>query len=116
MGMKGLAHENLEAARILLDRGLVHAAASRLYYAFFQAAVHALDRAGRKREETRKGLAYWSHKAVGDLVHLARGRGDDSLRSKRLRDLRVRRTTIGVRSDAEKSRNPSTRWSGLFER
>ncbi|HET6204605.1 MAG TPA: hypothetical protein VFI25_17570 [Planctomycetota bacterium] len=88
--MKDLAHENLEAARILLDRGLLHAAASRLYFAFFQAGVFALARAARTPEDARKGLAYWSHEAVGDLVHLSRGRDDDSVRFKRLQDLRVR--------------------------
>ena len=90
MGMKDLAHENLEAARILLGRGLVHAAASRLYFAFFQASVHALDRAGRRPDDVREGLGYWSHRAVAALVHLARGRDDDTPRLRGLRDLRVR--------------------------
>src|SRR5262245_385700 len=90
MGMKDLAHENLEAARVLLERGLVHAAASRLYYACFQAAVHALNRAGRRPDEIREGLDDWSHRAVAALAQLVRGREDDSHRFRRLRDLRVR--------------------------
>jgi uncharacterized protein (UPF0332 family) len=90
MGMRDLANENLEAARILLQRGLVHAAASRFYYAYFQAAIHALVSAGRKPSDARTGLEYWSHEAVHDLVHLARGRADDSLRFEQLQDLRVR--------------------------
>ncbi len=90
MGMKDLAHENLEAARILLDRGLVRAAASRLYYAYFQAAIFALVRGGKSPEDSRRGVRYWSHDAVGELVHLVRGRDDDAPRFRDLWDLRVR--------------------------
>ncbi|MGH7149590.1 MAG: hypothetical protein ACREIU_02770 [Planctomycetota bacterium] len=90
MGRKDLAHENLEAARILLDRGLVRSAASRLYFALLQAAIFALGRAGRTPADSRKGLRYGSHDAVGDLVHLVRGREDDTARFQSLRDLRVR--------------------------
>ena len=51
------AQESLKAAELCLDRALVNSAASRAYYAMFQAAQVALEAAGFMRSE-------WSHRGV----------------------------------------------------
>ncbi len=48
------AQESLRAAELCLEAGLVTSAASRAYYAMFQAAQVALDRIGTRR-------TLWSH-------------------------------------------------------
>ena len=48
------AQESLKAAELCLQAGLVNSAASRAYYAMFQAAQAALKAVGSTREE-------WSH-------------------------------------------------------
>src|SRR4029434_10536904 len=51
------AIESLKAAELCLKEGLVNSAASRAYYAMFQAAQIALEAEGLVRSE-------WSHKAL----------------------------------------------------
>jgi uncharacterized protein (UPF0332 family) len=51
------AEESLKAAELCYTTGLYNSAASRAYYAMFQAAQVALERAGFKRPE-------WSHTAL----------------------------------------------------
>jgi len=51
------AVESLRAAELCLREGLVNSAASRAYYAMFQAAQVALEAAGLVRSE-------WSHKGL----------------------------------------------------
>jgi len=86
------ARQNLKAGRVLLDAGLLDAAASRFYYAAFQAAVYALERQGRRPSDFRGGARRWEHRMVAGVGNLARGRvGDDVL----LDDLRR------IREDAD---------------
>ena len=61
------AQESLKAAQLCLQEGLVNSAASRAYYAMFQAAQVAMKIAGSPREE-------WSHAGlqsafVRELIH-----------------------------------------------
>jgi len=61
------AFESLKAAELCLNENLVNSAASRAYYAMFQAAQAALEAAGLVRSE-------WSHKGLHstfnrDLIH-----------------------------------------------
>ena len=61
------AIESLKAAELCLQEGLVNSAASRAYYAMFQAAQLALEAEGLVRSE-------WSHKALHssfnqELIH-----------------------------------------------
>jgi uncharacterized protein (UPF0332 family) len=63
----GRAQESLEAAQLCLQAGLVNSAASRAYYALFQAAQVAMAIAGFPRDE-------WSHAGlqaafVRELIH-----------------------------------------------
>jgi uncharacterized protein (UPF0332 family) len=61
------AQESLKAAQLCLQEGLVNSAASRAYYAMFQAAQIAMAIAGSPRDE-------WSHAGlqsafVRELIH-----------------------------------------------
>src|SRR5215475_1868971 len=56
------AKESLRAAELCLREGLVNSAASRAYYAMFQAAQVALETAGLMRTE-------WSHKGIHSSFH-----------------------------------------------
>jgi len=51
------AEESLKAAELCYNAGLYNSSASRVYYAMFQAAQVALEKAGFKRPE-------WSHTAL----------------------------------------------------
>jgi len=51
------AEESLKAAELCYNAGLYNSSASRAYYAMFQAAQVALEKAGFKRAE-------WSHTAL----------------------------------------------------
>ncbi len=86
--MKAKARENLEAALRLLDRGLLNAAASRLYYAVFQAAIHALQSRRRDSAEAPAGGRGWSHAGVQDQIATIRSDDEDQRMFKRLRLLR----------------------------
>jgi len=86
--MKGKARENLEVALRALENGHVNAAASRLYYALFQAAVYALERQGRAPSEFRRGATVWDHRIVGDRIALVRGLPEDGRLFEKLRFLR----------------------------
>jgi uncharacterized protein (UPF0332 family) len=61
------AQESLKAAQLCMQEGLVNSAASRAYYAIFQAAQIAMAVAGSPRDE-------WSHSGlqaafVRELIH-----------------------------------------------
>lgn len=88
--MQGKARENLEAGLLLLEAGLVNAAASRLYYALFQAAVYALERQGKTPARLRRGARRWDHRMVGERASLVRGLAEDAVLFDELRDLRGR--------------------------
>ncbi len=51
MGFLKKAENNLQAAKICYDNGLIDAAVNRAYYATFHAAVEALGRVGIKKEK-----------------------------------------------------------------
>lgn len=62
--LKDKALENLAAGELLLDRGLPNAAASRYYYAMYQAAVHRLVQRGLVPGKIRSGALEWDHSMV----------------------------------------------------
>lgn len=99
--MKGKARKNLEVALLLLDRGYIDASATRLYYAVFQAAVHALRAQGREPAEFRRGARDWDHEILGRAIHLARGEPSDRIL---FRDLRHQRELADYR-DGPAERN-----------
>ncbi|HET6201929.1 MAG TPA: HEPN domain-containing protein [Planctomycetota bacterium] len=88
--MRRKAREALEAARVLLERGLLNDAASRLYYAAFLAGIHGLERLGKRPADFRGGSTYWDHRTVAREVVRIRGLSEDGALLKRLRILRLR--------------------------
>lgn len=55
----------------LLDSGKFNAAANRLYYALFQAAVHTLEsKHGKTPDKVTNGATYWRHAMVRDNMEL----------------------------------------------
>ena len=80
---------NLEAADQLLALGLVDPAATRYYYALYQAAVHRLTLLGWTPRRIRSGAVDWDHSMVKNSVTLVRGRRQDRLLYQAVRDLRV---------------------------
>lgn len=83
------ARRTLRAARRLLEQGFVDDAASRLYFAVFQAAVFALERQGREPGDFRSGAGKWGHRMVRKLATLVRGRAEDRVLFDQLFGLRV---------------------------
>jgi uncharacterized protein (UPF0332 family) len=79
----------LEGGLLLLDAGFPDAAASRLYYAVFQAAVYALERQGRDPSEFAPGARKWSHRMIRENAALVRGNEADVRFLKRLYWLRI---------------------------
>ncbi|MCI0586747.1 MAG: HEPN domain-containing protein [Planctomycetes bacterium] len=86
--MKAKARENLEAALRLLDRGLLNAAASRLYFAAFQSAIHALQARNRVPADAGSGIPAWSHAGVQERIATIRGSEEDRRTFESLRRLR----------------------------
>src|SRR5437870_1883034 len=87
--LKDKALENLAAGELLLGQGLVNSAASRLYYAMYEAGVHKLTQQGRTPGETRSGAVEWDHSMVQNNAGLLRGRRSDRLLFHAMRTLRV---------------------------
>ncbi|HET6202778.1 MAG TPA: hypothetical protein VFI25_08250 [Planctomycetota bacterium] len=75
--MRTKARRSLEAARLLLARGFVDEAASRFYFALFQAGVHALERQGKKPADFRGGATYREHRTVARHADRIRGVVED---------------------------------------
>ena len=66
------AWENLDAARILLKHEASNAAASRAYYAAYQACwVAMMDKAGKSPPEVRRGVRYFMHDRLPYEAHEA---------------------------------------------
>lgn len=59
LSTKALA--NLKASKRLHDARLIDPAMSRLYYALFQAGVHAHSVAGRAASSVKAGVTEWDH-------------------------------------------------------
>src|SRR5262249_44557963 len=97
LGMKAKAQANLMACRRLMEAKLYAPGASRLYYALFQAAVHALGRLGKKPSDFTLGATQWKHEMVKGNVYLCRKRKEDS-------DLY--RSVLGLRVDADYTELP----------
>jgi uncharacterized protein (UPF0332 family) len=66
------AMENLRSANILVER-CPNAAASRAYYAAYQACWWILDKRGETPPKVRRGMRYWPHDGIAQAV---RSRGD----------------------------------------
>ncbi len=94
--MEDRARQTLGAALLLLERGFVADAASRLYFAAFQAAVRGLERQGFRPSDFRPGATYWEHETVTRHAWRVRDRrGDVRL----LGDLRAIRNRADYRGD-----------------
>ena len=110
--MRAKARRSLEAARLLLAKGFVDEAASRFYFALFQAGVRGLEKQGNEPADFRSGATYWEHRTVARKAAHVRGEeGDRSLfgRSMALRhkanydpDLLERRDLDFLRFDIER--------------
>lgn len=75
--VKDKATQNLEASRLLVKNGLLDPAMSRLYYALFQAGVHALEKQGKKPDDFTRDATQWKHGWLGSNAFLCRGRKAD---------------------------------------
>lgn len=62
---------------MLLDRGLVNAAASRLYYSLFQAAVHSLESQKHTPASLKLNAETWEHGMICNNTKLVRGNPSD---------------------------------------
>jgi len=87
--MKDKARANLTAARVLLEAGLVDPSMSRLYYALFQAGVHAMTIQGRKPGDFVREAKDWTHASICGNANLFLNRPGDSWLFRRARGLRV---------------------------
>ena len=94
--LKDKALENLAAGELLLDRGLVNAAASRLYYAMYEAAVWALTKEGKRPGAFRSGAVEWDHSMVENNVGVLRNSFEDR---DLYREMRRARTTADYKAD-----------------
>lgn len=83
------ATANLRAGDILAAAGLIDPAASRYYYAMFQAAVHRLTKLGWTPGRLSSGAVEWNHTMVANNVLLVRRLRSDRDLFARMRDLRV---------------------------
>src|SRR5438105_2013613 len=88
--LKDKAVANLRAGDVLFAAGLVDPAASRYYYALYQAAVHALTRLGWTPARVRSGAVEWEHSMVRNFVSTVRGRRSDRDLYQEMRELRER--------------------------
>jgi uncharacterized protein (UPF0332 family) len=86
--LKHKAKTNLRAGEALLALGLIDPAASRYYYALFQAAVSRLVEQGRTPGSLASGAVKWSHSVVANNTYLLRQRRSDRLLFDSLRELR----------------------------
>ncbi len=87
--MQDKARANLEAARVLAERGWFDAAANRAYLALFQAGVAWMQRMGRRPEEFARGATRWHHATIVGNASLYRRRLADVALFRDLRALRV---------------------------
>lgn len=98
--MEEKARTNLQASRTLLASELVDPAMSRLYYALFQAGVHAMESKGRRPGEFRAGESKWTHGMIC---------GNASLYRRRLEDLALFRDARSLREQADYAAAPVLR-------
>jgi uncharacterized protein (UPF0332 family) len=79
----------LEAAELLLAKGRVDDAASRFHFSLFQAAVHCLEKRGKRPRDFRPGAGYWEHRTVARNAAAIRGRPEDVHLFRRAMELRL---------------------------
>jgi uncharacterized protein (UPF0332 family) len=84
------AKANLQAGEILAAAGLADPAASRYYYAMFQAAIARLTALGWTPGRLSSGAVEWSHTMVMQNVFLVRRLRSDRPLFETMRDLRER--------------------------
>jgi uncharacterized protein (UPF0332 family) len=82
------AKANLQAGEILAAAGLFDPAASRYYYAMFQASVHRLTALGWTPARLSSEAVEWSHTMVANNVLLVRRLRSDRDLFAALRELR----------------------------
>jgi hypothetical protein len=87
--LKDKSLQNLRAGEALLAFGHLDAAASRLYYACYQAAVHRLTLLGKSPGAIRSGAVKWDHIMVRNVASLVRGRRGDGVVYEQARALRT---------------------------
>ncbi|MCL5276728.1 MAG: HEPN domain-containing protein [Deltaproteobacteria bacterium] len=88
--MNNKASKTLDAANNLLNAHYIDSAASRFYYAAYQAAIYCLEKKGRQFSEFSIDAVYWEHGIIINNASLLRGKGkDDKVFLKSLFDLRV---------------------------
>jgi hypothetical protein len=80
---------NLVAGGLLLEARLHDPAASRLYYAMYQAAVHRFRQMGWAPGRVRSGAVHWDHAMVANNVKCLRGRTADRWLYGRMLRMRV---------------------------
>jgi hypothetical protein len=73
------ARINLRAGETLAALGLTDPAASRYYYAMYQAAVYALTRRGWTPGRLESGAIEWRHATVLNNISLVRGMRSDRM-------------------------------------
>ena len=98
--MKEKAEANLLASRALLAIELNDPAMSRLYYALFQAGVHAMEEQGRRPADFRAGAADWAHGTIC---------GNASMFRRRIADLRLFELARVLRERADYRSEPVSR-------
>jgi len=84
------AKTNLQAGEILSAAGLFDPAASRYYYAMFQASVHRLTALGWTPGRLSSGAVEWNHTMVANNVLLVRRLRSDRDLFAEMRRLRQR--------------------------
>jgi uncharacterized protein (UPF0332 family) len=87
--LKDKALENLAAGERLFEDGRFNAAASRYYYAAFQAAVVRFAALGRPPGTLQGGADRWNHALVAQNTWLLRGRREDARLYRGLMELRT---------------------------
>lgn len=87
--MKEKAEENLKASRLLIQEHLPDSAISRLYYALYQGAVHAMQHHAKKRPRDLSSYDDWKHQVIANNATLLRGQRSGKVMYKMALDLRV---------------------------
>jgi uncharacterized protein (UPF0332 family) len=86
--LKDKSVRNLQAGEALSALGLVDPAASRYYYAMYQAAVHRFAELGLTPGRIRSGAVEWDHSMVLNNIFLVRGQGSDRDVYRAMREMR----------------------------
>jgi len=110
--LKNKASNNLRAGEALAVLGLRDPAASRYYYAMFQAAVHRLTVLGWTPGRLERGAVRWGHAMVANNVLLVRKLRSDRDLYAEMQDLRER---ADYRDDSVKQERLAARVAAVRE-